>query len=137
MDLAHRIVRLEPGETKNGEARHFVMYPICIHRLRRKGPSAMRNIPVAPGIFQIRYRQQIRDFREAWAAACVATELADAQGEPTRIFRDLRRTGVRNLVRSGVPESVAMRISGHKTRSVFDRYHSNQVIETLWMLPQS
>src|SRR5262245_44981782 len=79
--------------------------------------------PTCPWVFFNDRGQRIGRFQRSWRTACTLAGVAKDGGEPDRLFHDLRRSGVRNLIRAGVPESVAMRISGHKTRSVFERYN--------------
>jgi len=57
------------------------------------------------------------NFSRRWRKACRAA------GLPNKLFHDFRRTAVRDLVRGGVHQSVAMAITGHKTPSVFGRYN--------------
>ena len=139
MDLKEGKVWLDPGETKNEESRTFyltrelvkVMKALdrdrrldCVHVFHRNG-------------------EPIKGFRKAWISACMEVGLSevlkDKEGNPvvikgkkrskkvvkvpTKIFHDFRRTAVRNMVRSGISEKVAMTISGHKSRNVFERYN--------------
>jgi integrase len=66
----------------------------------------------------------IKDFRMSWSLAC------QASGVPGLLFHDLRRTAVRNLRRAGVAESVIMKITGHRTRGVFERYNITDQSDT-------
>jgi integrase len=120
VDFSAGTVRLEPGTTKNREARTVVLTAELLQMLKRRlaetrALSEQIGQPV-PWVFH-RRGKPVRDFRGAWKTACKAA------GVQAQLFHDLRRSAVRNMIRLGISEPVAMKISGHKTRSVFDRYN--------------
>jgi integrase len=121
-DLDQRVVRLEPGETKNDDGRIVPLVEYLYQVLKFQREIRDRLYPDSPWMFS-RAGRPIRCFRASWAAACKRAGLVNAEGEADKLFHDLRRTGVRNLIRSGVSEKVAMTISGHKSRSMLDRYN--------------
>jgi integrase len=67
----------------------------------------------------------IKGFRKSWETA------VNKAGLPGRIFHDFRRSAVRNLIRAGVPAKIAMQLTGHKTRSIFERYNITEEGEDL------
>ena len=119
VDWAGAEVRLDPGTTKNREGRVFP-FTTALRTLLERQLTASRALEArgirCPYVFH-RNGRPIKSFIWAWRNAC---RLA---GCPGRLVHDLRRTAVRNLVRAGVAERVAMRLSGHLTRSVFERYN--------------
>jgi integrase len=118
VDLDARLIRLEEEQTKGEEARTLPLPPVLCDMLHSIEPKTGR---VFDGT----------NLRKEWMNACAACglgTLTKVEGKPHPLYlgltlHDLRRSAVRNLVLAGVPERVAMKISGHKTRSVFDRYH--------------
>jgi integrase len=122
VDFAHHTVRLEPGSTKNLEGRTFPFgtFPELASLLRERRELTrsleLSTGQVIPWVFASRQGRQISDFYGAWRAACRRA------GVPGRIFHDFRRTAVRNLERAGVPRSIAMKLTGHKTEAVYRRY---------------
>jgi integrase len=131
IDRAAGVLRLEPGTTKNREGRVFKYAEIAELRAVIDGlwdahVTLERAHVICPWVFHHRSwdrtakvrrpGQPIKSFRRAWVTACIAA------GCPGRVPHDFRRTAVRNLTRAGVTETVAMKVTGHKTRSVFDRY---------------
>lgn len=119
-DVDGDVIRLRPEDSKNGTGRTVPLEDELAELMERR--KAARRVKTANGVTLAglvfhHAGQPIVDLRKSWRTA---TKLA---GCPGRLFHDLRRTAVRNLVRAGVPEGVAMSISGHKTRSIFDRYN--------------
>jgi len=113
-------VRLDPHTTKNDEGRVFPMTAelrALLEAQRAHTDQLQREQRrIIPHVFH-RNGKPIRDLRGDWAQACRAA------GCPGMVRHDMRRSGIRNMVRDGIPERVCMVLAGHKTRSVFDRYN--------------
>ena len=127
VDFQAGVVRLEPGTTKNDEGRTlpFNALPELAHLLRSQWDHAvsleLETGQAAPWVFVWNDRRTIKPihfkaFYRRWQTACTLA------GVPQRIPHDFRRTAVRNFERAGVPRSVAMKLTGHKTEAVYRRY---------------
>lgn len=123
VNLAERLVRLEEEQTKGEQARVVPLPSVVVDLLRDVKPKTGR-------VFNA------ENLRNEWEKACHAAKLGvRTKMEPKKeggypwykyeglLIHDLRRSGVRNLRKAGVPESVIMKISGHKTAEVFRRYN--------------
>src|SRR6266852_6714683 len=104
IDLKRALVRLEGEQTKTSEARIIPLPDVLV--------SVLKDVKLKEGLVF-----DCRGLRDEWSKAVKAAEI------PNLLIHDLRRSAIRNLIAAGVAEKVAMSISGHKTRAVFDRYH--------------
>jgi integrase len=116
--LAERVIRLEGKQTKGKKPRTIPLVDLLVQMLKREKDRSGLLFPVG-------------DFRKAWSTACVKVGLGTrvkgkkngGYGTYTGLIpHDLRRSAVRNMIRAGVSQSVAMSISGHKTIATFMRY---------------
>jgi integrase len=111
VELVSRSIGLNPGETKSGKGRTAIMttrvYELLKACVMGKQPDDY--------VFT-RDGKRVSDFRVTW------TKVTVAAGFPDLLVHDLRRSALKRMIRRGIPQTTAMKISGHRTESVFRRY---------------
>ncbi len=125
VDLAAGTIRLDPGMTKNDDGRVVYLTPeltkLLTAQVARVKALMQKTNSIIPDLFPHltgRFRgKPTKDFVRRWRTACTNA------GCPGMLRHDFRRTAVRDMVNRGTPERVAMAVTGHKTRAIFDRYH--------------
>ena len=107
-----------PVRQKTAKPRSVVVDAELLEVLNRQWKLRGKSGSILPFVFlNAKGTDRIKRFDKSWKTACKNAQIGK------RLFHDFRRSAVRNMVRAGVPERVAMTISGHKTRSVFERYN--------------
>ena len=129
VDLPGKAIRLRAENSKNKRPRFLALTGELFEVIQRAHARRRLNCRL---VFH-NDGQPVANFRKSWWKACVASGLGwfetIGQGKDAKkiyhglIVHDLRRTSVRNMVRAGISEKTAMERSGHRTRSVFDRYN--------------
>jgi len=114
VDLKQQVVRLAAEDTKTERARAVYLTSRLV--------AALRDLPrplhaAGPVFVNPKTGEAWQDIRKMFRRACKAAELTGLW------FHDLRRSFITNARRRGIQESVVMRMSGHRTRAVFERYN--------------
>ncbi len=109
-------------DSKNGEGRVLPLEGEDWSLVEELWTAREYSTPAGPGLSEYVFHRGGRPiptstFEHQWSVARKAANL------PGKLFHDLRRTAARDMVRGGAPESFAMKITGHKTRSMFERYN--------------
>ncbi|MBM3792163.1 MAG: hypothetical protein FJW35_17685 [Acidobacteria bacterium] len=118
VDFQAGTVRPDPGTTKNDEGRTFFFTEElrAVLEAQKESAARLKGRGIVCPLACHRHGKPIEEFSRSRKTAC---RLA---GVPGRIPHDFRRSAMRNLIRAGISESVAMKMTGHKSRSVFERY---------------
>lgn len=148
VDSVARTIRLNSGTTKNTDGRVVKLTGECFELVS----ACVEGKQPSDHVLTREKGQHVKNYRSAWEQLCASVGLGrficgtcKTQGPVTTavgraclvcskakrrgifrytgiLFHDLRRSAVRNLERAGVSRSVAMKISGHRTESIYRRY---------------